>query len=302
MLAENRNYSNDHLKRVCLNLLSNIIIKIEEDAPMTEMRFEVKKLLNEVTKISKDDHHIMLLARTRNLNSIINSTEGAPDEKDTILIELSQISKTLKGITTPHQEQIVPLNQPIEEENQKSNAELRTELKNQVQSQLNENQHLLDQIIIIKSENNTAYRENKVQRRKYRDLVNDSNEGSEHIRSLHNQATRTQLYFNQIFMDMDFLKKEKKCILEYISGQHQFLDKLLNQFLSNKAVGEFNPVETEDSKDLAVHMASELKSLMNQSEHIKEKLQSSENVLESLFRAFYKMINGTDLASSSKLQ
>lgn len=158
------------------------------------------------------------------------------------------------------------------------------------------NEQLADEIERITEVNNTMFMNNKELKSNYAAISVQHDREAEGLKGLQGRAADSHIEFNRLAAEIEFLKNERKKLLDTVEAKHELLDNLLKRFTSIRAGYEFVSGEAGFAEDLVAHLESLLKKAFTQKKSLTSKIESSEESLERLFFEFSDIVRKGKMA------
>lgn len=265
---------------------STILQKVDSDASISEVRDEYCILLDWVARIAGHYKNVKLLARVRNLNSVLGSIERISEKKAFILAEIKLIEDAVTELIGPEkQPQAEKLQEKISTPDTKE-----SDLETQIEIGLATSKRLADDIETVTAENNAMFESNKHLNSQYHAISQQHEEVMAELRDKQNKGAVAKIECNRLELEMDFLTKERARLTRQIDRQYSILAKTVGSVGSVKNNYEFTSGLTEFSEDVVEHMEHLLKKTINQKQNVEKKARSSEAMLKKLLGELNEII------------
>ncbi len=291
----------------CLNSLTRTIKKIEAEGPLEEIKTETDKHLDRLVVMAGQNRDIKLLARIQTVKTILNTVNSVSEKKEQLISELSKICGSLQNIlkfletvqqqapteVTTEQTQTLEPDSELEQESSffENPAQKNKEIVLNKVLELQEiNNRILDDIESITSENDALFKHSKEMRDHYATLSEKYDKITGEYKILKNNSASTQIEYNRILMNVDFLKKEREKFLGIIEAKYASLDQMVRRLDLLKRNFDFTRGEANVSEDLLLYTDGLLKNAYKQKKTIKEKTVASGAYLDTLLSELAEVI------------
>ena len=165
------------------------------------------------------------------------------------------------------------------------------DISNRVVEMQKINEQLRKEIEAVTSANNAMFGHNRELKSSYDAVTKQHEKESERLRQLQNRVAGTQVESNRLGIEIDFLKEERRKLLDLVDEKHELLGDLMKRFNSIRNNYEFITGEAGFSEELIEHLEGLLNRAFTQRKSLTEMIMSSEESLEKLFSEFSEIVN-----------
>lgn len=156
------------------------------------------------------------------------------------------------------------------------------ELAERTHSIENLNRLVSEEVERTTTENQLVFEKNKALHAKFAEVTKAYDEHKEKLRALQNKAAHTQVEYNKVLLELQFLVSEKTKTTAQIEAEYELLSNMSKRYDLLRRNYNFTKGETGVSEDLLEYLETMLGTLRNQKKVLMEKTQTSENSLMTL--------------------
>ncbi|MBF0493477.1 MAG: hypothetical protein HQM15_11960 [Deltaproteobacteria bacterium] len=243
----------------------------------------------------------MLHARVRKVDALFEKPGPAETEKkEAVRLELSQIqvdlgrvleakrSSEVSGIVSSNVLE-VPVSSLAESANTdaaqvegavvQSTAET---IEQRIAGLNSLNRLVAEEIERTAAANQEAFEQNKSLKEKLNTISKLHEEAKERLREIQNKAANTQVEYNKVLLEIQFLMGEKNRTVQYIEGEYEHLASMAKRYELLKRNFEFTRGEAGVSENMLGYLEVLLGHVRGQKKELIEKVESSEKSMQDL--------------------